>query len=85
MLLPVVFADTAAYFIGLLEHGNTGAALRESGSRRETADAATNNDDMWRLQCFSTREDQCELHPHASETETLTRTHSCAAAFALQL
>ena len=65
MLLIPVFADAAAYFIVLFKHGNTGAALRESASRRETANAAANYDDVRRLQCFSTREDQCEVHRSA--------------------
>ena len=43
MLLPVVFADAAADFIVLFEHGDAGAALRESAGCCETADATSDN------------------------------------------
>ena len=51
MLLPSILADTAADFIVLFEHGDAGATLRESASRRETAYASADDHDVRRLQC----------------------------------
>ena len=65
MLLPVVFTDAAAYFIVLFEHGDACATLRESTGGCQTTYAAADYDHMWRLQCFSAREDQCEVHRSA--------------------
>jgi hypothetical protein len=85
MLLPSILADAPAEFIVLFEHGYSCAALRESTGGCQTAYASADNHDVRRLQCCTAREDECESHLHASETEGFTRTHSCAAAFALQL
>ena len=86
MLLPRVFADPAAYLIVLLQHRDAGAALRESTGGCQTAYASADYDHMWRLQCFSTREDQCEVHRSACDRfgehmfRELYRAHSCATA-----
>ncbi len=80
MLLPSILSDAAAQAIGLLEHGDAGTTLRESTGGCQTADATANYDDVRRLQCFSTREGQCEVHrsaccdrfgePHVSGSST---------------
>ena len=71
-----VFADAAADFIVLLEHGDAGAALCESTGGCETADATSDNHDVWRLQCCTAREDECELHPHCTACMRARRRHA---------
>ena len=78
MLLPRVFADATTYFIVLFEHGDAGAALRETACGGETAYTSADYDHVWRLQCCcNAREDE--------RLQRAMRPHSCAKAVLLNV